>query len=99
MVGRQRHRALLRPSVAGRVVLVGDAARLAPVPAAKRVELAVEGDAGRLSSGSGKGAPFFQGDVGICASAVVTNATLAISTASRAVPRCNTFDMEVSSSS
>ena len=34
--------------------------------------------------------------MGICASAVVTNATLAISTASVAISRFNTFDMEVS---
>ena len=48
MVRRPRHRRLLRPFVGGRVVLVGDAARLAVGPAAKHVELAVEGNAVEL---------------------------------------------------
>ena len=48
MVGRTRHRRLLRPFVGGRVVLVGDASSLAPVPAAKHVEFAVGGDAVEL---------------------------------------------------
>ena len=43
MVGRPRHRRLLRPFVGDGVVFVGDASRLAPVPAAKHVEFAVAG--------------------------------------------------------
>ena len=51
MVGRPRHRRLLRPFVGGRVVFVGDAPRLAAVPAAKHVEFAVGGHAVELFIG------------------------------------------------
>ena len=51
MVGRPRHRRLLRPFVGGRVVFVGDAARLAAVPAAEHVEFAVGGHAVELLIG------------------------------------------------
>ena len=51
MVRRPRHRRLLRPFVGDRVVFVGDAASLAPVPAAKHVEFAVGGNAVELLIG------------------------------------------------
>ena len=51
MVGRPRHRRLLRPFVGGRVVFVGNAPSLASVPAAKHVEFAVGGNAVELLVG------------------------------------------------
>ena len=45
MVGRPRHRLLLRPFVGGRVVLVGGAPSLALAPAADHVQFVVDGNA------------------------------------------------------
>src|ERR1700730_9104276 len=47
------------------------------------------------SSGSGNGAAFFHGFIGICAVAAVAKTRLTIR-ASNATPRCSTFDIEVS---